>query len=114
MGRTKQEFQLGILPEPEFNWRSFLASYGFVGFLALLLAFIGIILPDTLKVLPNYHVTELIPRPSLRPESGSVASQQTIAGARETAAGGTDFAGSTEACGATRDARSQADARAGG
>ena len=68
MGRTKQEFQLGILPEPEFNWRSFLASYGFVGFLALLLAFIGIILPDTLKVLPNYHVTELIPRPSLRPD----------------------------------------------
>jgi len=68
MGRTKREFQLGILPEQRWNWRSFLASYGFVSFLALLLAFIGIILPDTLNVLPIYHVTELIPRPALKPD----------------------------------------------
>ena len=65
---SDQQVSAWILPEPQINWRSFLASYGFVGFLALLLAFIGIILPDTLKVLPNYHVTELIPRPSLKPD----------------------------------------------
>src|SRR5208282_2107036 len=68
MGRTKREFQLGMIPEQPFNWRSFLASYGFVGFLALVLACIGIIAPDSLKVLPIYRVTELIPRPSLKPD----------------------------------------------
>ena len=31
-------------------------------------AFFGVLMPDTLKVAMNYHVTELIPRPALRPE----------------------------------------------
>ena len=64
----ERELTLGLLPEKKFNWRSFVASYGFVSAMILLLIVIGIVVPDTLKVLPNYHVTELIPLPSLRPE----------------------------------------------
>ncbi len=68
MSTVNREFQLGLLPEKKWDWRTFAASYGIVGALLLFLAFFGLILPDTLHVLPNYYVTELIPRPSLRPE----------------------------------------------
>ncbi len=61
-------FQLGLLPENEWNWRTFIASYGIVTVLVLFLIGFGIILPDTLLITANYHVTELIPRPALRPE----------------------------------------------
>jgi TonB family protein len=68
MPTYQHEFQLGLLPEKKWNWRTFLASYGFITALILLLIMVGIVVPDTLNVLPNYHVTELIPIPSLRPE----------------------------------------------
>lgn len=61
-------FQLGLLPENKWNWRTFAASYGLVTALILLLILFGIIMPDTLPIKMNYHVTELIPRPALRPE----------------------------------------------
>ena len=61
-------FQLGLLPEKKWNWRTFVASYGIVTGLILFLIFFGIIMPDTLQITANYHVTELIPRPALRPE----------------------------------------------
>jgi TonB family protein len=61
-------FQLGLLPEKKWNWRTFVASYGIVTGLILFLIFFGIIMPDTLLITANYHVTELIPRPALRPE----------------------------------------------
>jgi TonB family protein len=61
-------FQLGLLPEKKWNWRTFVASYGIVTGLILFLIFFGIITPDTLLITANYHVTELIPRPALRPE----------------------------------------------
>ncbi len=65
---SDRQFQLGLLPENKWNWRSFAASYGLVSALVIFLMLLGILLPDTLKVLPNYYVTELIPRPALRPE----------------------------------------------
>jgi TonB family protein len=68
MPTSQHDFQLGLLPEKKWNWRTFLASYGMVTALVLFLICFGIVMPDTLKILPNYHVTELIPRPSLRPE----------------------------------------------
>lgn len=68
MPTSNREFQLGLLPEKKWDWRTFVASYGIVSALILFLICFGIILPDTLKIMPNYHVTELIPRPSLRPE----------------------------------------------
>jgi TonB family protein len=68
MPTVNREFQLGILPEKKWDWRTFAASYGFVTACAAFLCFFGIFMPDTLKVSLNYHVTELIPRPALRPE----------------------------------------------
>ena len=61
-------FQLGLLPEKKWNWRTFATSYGIVTALILLLIFFGIINPDTLLIAPIYRITELIPRPALRPE----------------------------------------------
>jgi len=63
-----RSFQLGLLPEKKWNWRTFASSYGIVTALILLLIFFGIIMPDTLLIAPIYRITELIPRPALRPE----------------------------------------------
>ena len=62
-------FQLGLLPEKKWNWRTFATSYGLLTALILLMAIVGIMAQDTLIPSVNYHVTELIPRPSLRPEA---------------------------------------------
>ena len=62
-------FQLGLLPEKKWNWRTFATSYGLLTGLILLLILVGIMTSDTLIPNVSYHVTELIPRPSLRPEA---------------------------------------------
>jgi TonB family protein len=56
-------FQLGLLPEKKWNWRTFAASYGILSGLILLLIIVGIMATDTLLPGVTYHVTELIPRP---------------------------------------------------
>jgi TonB family protein len=61
-------FELGLLPEKKWNWRTFAASYGILVLLVLLLIVCGIMLPDTTLTGITYHVTDLIPRPELRPE----------------------------------------------
>ncbi|HTR25039.1 MAG TPA: energy transducer TonB [Terriglobales bacterium] len=68
MPTDNREFKLGILPEKKWDWRTFAASYGFVTACAAFLCFFGIFMPDTLKIAMNYHVTEIVPRPSLRSE----------------------------------------------
>jgi TonB family protein len=62
-------FQLGLLPEKKWDWRTFATSYGLLTGLILLLILVGIMTSDTLIPGVSYHVTELIPRPSLRPEA---------------------------------------------
>jgi TonB family protein len=62
-------FQLGLLPEKKWDWRTFATSYGLLTGLILLLILVGIMTSDTLIPSVTYHVTELIPRPSLRPEA---------------------------------------------
>lgn len=62
-------FQLGLLPEKKWNWRTFATSYGLLTGLILLLILVGIMTSDTLIPSVSYHVTELIPRPSLKPEA---------------------------------------------
>ncbi len=62
-------FQLGLLPEKKWDWRTFATSYGLLTGLILLLIHVGIMTSDTLIPSVSYHVTELIPRPSLRPEA---------------------------------------------
>jgi TonB family protein len=68
MATVNREFKLGILPEKKWDWRTFAASYGFVTAFAAFLCLFGIFFPDTLKLAMNYHVTEIVPRPSLVPE----------------------------------------------
>jgi TonB family protein len=60
-------FELGLLPEKPWNWRSFAAGYGTVTGLILLMIMCGILMPDTL-ITASYRVIELVPRPTLRPE----------------------------------------------
>src|SRR6266581_1594401 len=60
-------FQLGLLPERKINKRALATSYGLVSLVLLILFNLGYLLPEKLE-LRQYHVTELIPRPSLRRE----------------------------------------------
>ncbi len=64
----KTEFQLGLLPERKMDWRTLVTSYGFEILLVILLVNFGLIWPDRLELAQKYHVTELIPIPSLRPQ----------------------------------------------
>jgi TonB family protein len=68
MSGYNRGFQLGLLPEKKWDWRTFAASYGIVASVIILFLLIGILMPEELQTKLNYHVTELIPRPSLRPE----------------------------------------------
>ena len=60
-------FQLGLLPERKINKRAVATAYGIVALLLLIVISLGVFLPEKLQ-LTQYHVTELIPMPSLRPE----------------------------------------------
>lgn len=68
MPTIERDFELGILPEKKMSWRTFATSYGIVTGLVVLMIIGGIMTSDTLLNTANYRVTELIPRPSLRPE----------------------------------------------
>jgi TonB family protein len=61
-------FQLGLLPEKKWDWRTFAASYGLVTAFILLFLLFGLLMPEELQTTLNFHVTELIPRPALVPE----------------------------------------------
>ena len=60
-------FQLGLLPERKVNKRAMAVSYSLVALMLLILINLSLLLPEKLQ-LTQYHVTELIPMPSLRPE----------------------------------------------
>jgi TonB family protein len=67
MSTEERRSDFGLLPNNHWDWRTFVASYGFlVGMVALLIVY-GLLTPDTLLT-ANYHVTELVARPALRPE----------------------------------------------
>lgn len=67
MSTPYRGFQLGLLPERKVNKRAMAASYGFVVLVLLLFINLSLLVPERLQ-LETYHVTELIPMPSLRPE----------------------------------------------
>ena len=67
MATPYRGFQLGLLPERKVNKRALATSYGLVTLVLLIVINLGLILPEKLQ-LGTYHVTELIPMPSLRPE----------------------------------------------
>ena len=60
-------FQLGLLPERKINKRALATSYSLVALVLLIVINLGYLLPEKLE-LRQYHVTELIPMPALRPE----------------------------------------------
>ncbi len=60
-------FQLGLLPERKVNKRAMATAYGIVVLFLLIVINLGLLMPQTLQ-LAQYHVTELIPMPALRPE----------------------------------------------
>ena len=66
MATAYRGFQLGLLPERKVNKRALATAYGIVALLLLIVINIGLILPEKLQ-LAQYHVTELIPMPALRP-----------------------------------------------
>jgi TonB family protein len=64
-------FQLGLLPERKINKRAMATSYGLVALVLLIVINLGLILPEKLQ-LRQYHMTEMIPMPSLRPEPAPI------------------------------------------
>ena len=68
MPTYQRSFRLGLLPEKKWDWRAFAASYGMLTALIVFFLMFGLLVPDKLQLGLNYHVTELIPRPALRPE----------------------------------------------
>ncbi len=65
---TSVGFQLAILPERKLDRRALGAAYAFLVFLLIIMVNIGWIWPDSLDIKRQYHVTELIPMPSLQPK----------------------------------------------
>jgi TonB family protein len=59
-------FQLGILPERKINKKALATSYALVTLALLILINLNLLVPEKLQ-LTEYHVTELIPMPALRP-----------------------------------------------
>jgi TonB family protein len=75
---TATRFQLGILPERKMDWRTFATSYGGLILFILLLINIGLIWPEKLQLISNYHVTELIPLPSTQPKPIKLKAQPKV------------------------------------
>ena len=67
-------FQLGLLPERKINKRALATSYGLVTLALLILINLSLLFPEKLR-LAQYHVTELIPMPSLRPEPAPIKTE---------------------------------------
>ncbi len=74
MATSYRGFQLGILPERKIDKRALATSYGLITVALLILINLSLLLPETMK-LQQYHVTELIPMPSLRPEPAPIKVQ---------------------------------------
>src|SRR5579864_1251634 len=77
MATPYRGFQLGLLPERKINKRALATSYGLVTLALLLLINLSLLLPEKLQ-LTQYHVTELIPMPSLRPEPAPIKPKPQI------------------------------------
>jgi TonB family protein len=70
-------FQLGLLPERKVNKRAMATAYGIVLLLLVIVINLGLFLPEKLQ-LTQYHVTELIPMPALRPEPAPIQPKPTV------------------------------------
>jgi TonB family protein len=71
MATAYRGFQLGLLPEPKVNKKAVATAYGIVALLLLILINVSLLMPEKLQ-LSQYHITEIIPMPSLRPEPAPI------------------------------------------
>jgi len=71
MATAYRGFQLGLLPEPKVNKKAVATAYGIVALLLLIVISVGMFMPEKLQ-LSQYHITEIIPMPSLRPEPAPI------------------------------------------
>lgn len=62
------KLEFGLLPERRMDWRTLATSYGIEILFILALLGAGFLFPDTLRLRQKFTVTELIPRPDLKPE----------------------------------------------
>ena len=68
---SERGFQLGLLPERKVNKRTLAIGYCVVLLVLLIIINVGLLLPERLE-LRQYHVTELIPLPAMRPEPAPI------------------------------------------
>jgi TonB family protein len=71
MATAYRGFQLGLLPEPKVNKKAVATAYGIVALLLLIVINLTLLMPEKLQ-LSQYHITEIIPMPSLRPEPAPI------------------------------------------
>jgi TonB family protein len=74
MATPYRGFQLGLLPERKVNKKALAASYGIVALVLLIVINLSLFLPDKIQ-LHTYHMTELIPTPSLKAEPEPVKAE---------------------------------------
>jgi TonB family protein len=74
MATPYRGYQLGLLPERKIDKRALATSYGLVTLVVIIFINLSLILPETMQ-LGQYHVTELIPLPSLRPEPAPIKTE---------------------------------------
>ena len=67
MATAYRGFQLGLLPEPKVNKKAVATAYGIVALLLFIVINVSLLMPEKLQ-LTQYHITEIIPMPALRPE----------------------------------------------
>jgi TonB family protein len=77
MVTSERGFQLGILPERKIDRRALATSYALLVLAIIAVINIGLLLPDQLQ-LKQYHVTELIPLPAMKPEPAPVKVKRQI------------------------------------
>src|SRR5258708_31686898 len=77
MATTYQGRQLGRLPERKINKRALVIAYSLITLLLLIVISLGFLLPDKLP-LGQYHITELIPTPALRPEPAPLKAKPQV------------------------------------
>ena len=74
---TADDFQLGLLPERKMDWRTLVTSYGLEVLLLLFLINVGLSGRIVCNLAQKYHVTELVPLPSLQPQAVGDQAQST-------------------------------------
>lgn len=77
MATPYRGFQLGLLPERKMDKRAFATSYGLITVVVIIFINLSLLLPERLQLV-QYHVTELIPMPSLRPEPAPIQPKPEI------------------------------------